>query len=153
MYSPWSAREDEDPATWDKAHHESRILWHRLYVWRTFPILYSHCLAWLEKQQVQCRFSGKTHPGMVRRTPLGPMCLSCWLDWPSCDECGVGAKEPGYDGKTTFRGRNLCADCLVPDVSEGYIRWSLECMLSLGSSFAYVVDDIPPLTTRLTGRL
>lgn len=127
-------------------------MWHRLWVWRQLPSLASLCLAWVPSQQCQCRVSGKAHYGQVRRTSFGPMCLACWLEWPSCDMCGVGLKEPSYNGlhRATFRGKNYCADCLVPEVSENYVRWSLECMLSLGSSFAYVVDDIPPLTLRLT---
>jgi len=142
--NPWAATEDEDPQSWSEEERMSRVTYFRVHNWWPYPRLSS-------RRKIRCRIcraQGKYYD--IRETPIGDICFACWIDYPSCEICGVGARQPGIDGRPTYKGQYLCADCLVPDVSEAYIRWSFEHMLTLGSSYGFIMDGIPTLSVRLT---
>jgi len=139
----WAAEKDENPLLWGAEEATSRRLRWRVLQWKTFPLarrLNSHY------QKNRCTvYDCRAYGDDLRDTPIGRTCFSCWLEWPSCQECGVAPREPSYDGLATFQGRHLCAECLCPPISEGYIRWSLEWWTSFGSGFSMLLSDVPCL--------
>ncbi len=143
----WAASENENPLLWSKEEATSRRLRWRVLQWKTFPIALRLNLDYKKVRCIvsKCRACGDD----LRETPLGTLCLRCWLEWPACEECGVAPREPAYDGLATFMGRHLCADCLCPPISEGYIQWSLEWWTSFGSGFAMLLSDIPALNYKV----
>ena len=148
MLKTWAAKTDENPLRWDAAEATSRRLRWRVLVWPTF-LLSPRLNDYYQKnrcQKVECR----SYCADLRDTPVGRLCLACWLQWPACDECGVAPQEPAYDGLGTFRGKHLCAECLCPPISEGYIRWTLEWWTSFGSGFGMLLNEIPCLSYRVT---
>jgi len=58
----------------------------------------------------------RSSKGERRATPIGILCLECWLDLPSCDECGY------LPVVVWFRGRSLCHACANPDPDSSYVE-------------------------------
>ena len=149
--SIWAASNGENPNTWSDEEATSRTVRFRVTGWKTFPAP-PHKEYWQPHHRcAMCRKQGNSKAHDLRVTPVNTLCLTCWLAWPSCEICGVGARQPGYDDNPTYQGKHLCAECLVPEISEEYVRWQFICVAQMGSSFNFVVDGIPMLTTRVAG--
>ena len=52
----------------------------------------------------------------LRETPVGALCLDCWLKWEECGECKVGA------AMYTHRDMRLCLDCYLPPMTKEYLE-------------------------------
>lgn len=143
MHSPWAAKEGENPQEWSIEERNSRITYHRLLQWATYKKENVPCL--------HCRRQGANYE--IKDTPIGTLCLECWLDWPACEICGVGARESVYNDAVTFKGQYLCAECLVPEISDNYKKWSLNEITSMRSNIIYIMYDLPVITYRLTGNI
>jgi hypothetical protein len=80
----------------------------------------------------------------IRTTPIGDVCLACWLGRETCQVCGLGPVVGGFSRVSAleFRGKKICADCLVPEVPlDAWNDWLLFYIYSPQSSFAQVLAD------------
>lgn len=74
----------------------------------------------------------------IRNTPMGKLCISCWIDWEACEVCGVAPAIRGVK----FQGRHICGECLVPDIpNDLWNNWLLVYIYTPRSSFVEVLDD------------
>lgn len=117
---------------------EWEIVAHRLQQWKTYsraPVC-----------QI-CRARNSyydPHKKDIRITPIGDVCLPCWLDRETCEVCGVGPVVPGdsWSRALKFQGNKVCYDCLVPDVPmDAWKDWLLYFCYTPKSSFVAILED------------
>lgn len=143
MSSSWAAGNEIELATWGAEYRESRIIYARLEEWNGFTEHAPRC--------VVCRHHNITYGPRQRRvrvTPVGELCLQCWLDWPACEVCGTGpvAVDEYVRGiSLVFRGKKICAECLlVPEISPW--EWDLQLLAFFAeppSSYQRVFEAYP----------
>ena len=78
------------------------------------------------------------HLSDIRATPIGDLCISCWIDWEECGICGLAPAMLEF----RFRGQYVCEDCLVPEIpSDSWRDWLLYFIYTPRSSLVQVLED------------
>ena len=140
MADRWAARSEAELAGWSHEERESRVVFSRLEQWKAFHEKAPYCIL--------CRVQNlHAAPGKadIRFTSVGSLCLSCWLDWPACESCGTGAVAVGdrTDRKIAFRGKQICGDCLVPEIPAAWSDWLMWFYTVPRSSYQRVFEACP----------
>lgn len=141
MASIWAADSEIELSAWSIETRESRIVFSRLNEWNSFTRHASSC--------ARCRRRNIPYgPSIrsVRVTPVGNLCLQCWLDWAACEVCGVGpvAVDEYVNGVSiVFRGRAICAECLVPTIPSSWNDYLFAFYSTPRSSYQLVFEAYP----------
>lgn len=141
MTGKWSAHSERELAGWSHAERESRVVFSRLEEWRGFGERAPYC--------IRCRCQNvhlDPRHSEIKVTPVGRLCLRCWLDWPACDVCGTGPVAVDYytnGSGIVFRGKQICADCLVPEIPSAWDEWLRWFFATPKSSYQRVFEAYP----------
>ena len=137
LRSVWSLGGDHEFLV-DKIDLPSRVVYHRLIEWKIFERIYGR------KSVNRCKqcYAYGNRKRDVRITAVGTLCLGCWLDWPTCERCGVGAAQRGLGrGIGIICGERLCQDCLVPDIPDTEANLhQITLMYDSGSNYFGLLD-------------
>jgi hypothetical protein len=160
--SRWSASDEVVFAGWSHEERESRVVFARLEEWRGFAEKAPVC-ALCHRQN----FLDDPTRAQIRVTPVGELCLRCWLDWPACEVCGtgpivvdeyIGNVSAGWRSEARgdvlrapekvnrgifFRGKRICADCLVPEIHGAWSDWLRWFFATPKSSYLRVFEAYP----------